>query len=133
MSIVDKDMGFKGAMDRLIAADGISGRAGILSGKPAYPDGTAVAKVAGILQAGWAVFTFHMDAKSAERSTEIARARDQILAGMDPVDAAEIIAKKWKGEIIAQIDRHDLIDTRLMRDTVAYAVTGGGRGRSRRG
>lgn len=127
-------MGFKGAMDRLIAADGIAGRAGILSGTPKYPDdGRAVAKVAGILQAGWAVFTFHIDSKSAERSTEIARARDQILAGMDPVDAAEIIAKKWKGEILAQIDRHDLIDTRLMRDTVAYAVTGGGRGKSRRG
>jgi len=47
--VEDRDLGYKALTARLVAADGMQGRAGYLSGRPKYPKGgTAVAKVAGV-------------------------------------------------------------------------------------
>jgi hypothetical protein len=130
--VIDRDLGYKAAVARLVEAEGMQVRAGILSAVPKYPKsrprkgggGTQVAKVAavhGMVKA----FGDAFDRKQGEINHAIERAHAQIIGGATAAQALVQVGEVLRDEMRGEVERAGLVDTGRLRETVRSAVFDG--------
>lgn len=129
--VIDRDLGMKAALARLIEAEGMQVRAGILSAVPKYPKdrkggggGTQVAKVAavhGMVKAFGDVF----DRKQGEVNAALETAHARIIGGQTAAEALVPVGEILRDEMRAEVDKKNFDGSGRMRATVRSAVFDG--------
>lgn len=130
--VVDRDLGYKAALVRLIEAEGMQVRAGILSAVPKYPKhrpgkgggGTQVAKVAavhGMVKA----FGDAFDRKQGEINGALEQAHARIIGGQTAAQALVAVGELLRDEMRGEVEKAGLEDTGRLKATVRSAVFDG--------
>jgi hypothetical protein len=128
--VIDRDRGYKAALARLLDAEGLQVRIGILSAVPRYPKagsgkkGQQVAKVAavhGMVKA----FADIWDKTEGRRNEAINAAHFAILSGQSPAMALVRVGELHRDAMRREVDRRKLIATGRLRATIRSAVFDG--------
>lgn len=110
------------ALDGLLAANGINVAVGILSGRPKYPDGQAVATVAAVQEARENWMRRTVDSRGAKFAAEAGEFLVAILRGESPTDKAAELGDSLAVDMKRQIETQGLLETGRLRDTIASEV-----------
>ncbi len=117
------------ALDGLLAANGINVAVGILSGRPKYPDGQAVATVAAAQEARQNWMRRTVDTRGQKFAAEASSMHGAILSGESPTDEAAKLGESLAVDMKRQLASQGLVDTGRLRDTIASEVKVSARGK----
>jgi hypothetical protein len=103
--------------------DGIVGEWGYLSGKPKYPDGTPVGKVAKIQEARTAFFTKALE-QHQDTADKMAEVMEALMTDekMDPVTAIKECVKLQAHAVVRNIESEGLVATGRLRTECRWKV-----------
>lgn len=128
--VVDRDLGWNAAIDRIIEAEGMQVRAGILSGIPKYPKsgagkkGSQVAKV-GAVHGFVKGFGNVFDRVQGDIAVLLDGAHGQILAGRSAAQALEPIGRYLRDAFRREVKDRGFVKSGRLLSAVRGAVFDG--------